>query len=58
MKCNLGKLKLDSKNGVERDSDDPEQMYTTWAEVYMLLLHQQRSKSITTWAEEQNALLP
>ena len=53
MKFNLGNLRLDSENGLERDSDSPEQMHTTWAEVHMPLLPGQRSKGITTWAEEQ-----
>ena len=58
MKFNLGNLRLDSENDAERDSDDPEQIYTAWAEVHMPLLLEQTSESITTWVDEQFALLP
>ena len=33
MNFNLGNLRLDSENGVVRDSHDPKQMFTAGAEV-------------------------
>ena len=58
MKFNLGNLRLDSENGVERDSYDPKQMCTAGAEVQHAITTPAASKSITTWAAEQIALLP